>query len=110
MLEMNLHLTDDAAHKPSQRTVPTGWSMGRPGGKISLIETGVSLCQAKEWHLENRGVPELIVQQPQPQRWTGSLDQVKRHRLDNAFHKPQDFDQAQAFSDGSFSDMLQNLE
>ncbi|KAM0251602.1 hypothetical protein ACHAP5_001611 [Fusarium lateritium] len=110
MLEMNLHLTDDAAHKPSQRTVPTGWSMGRPGGKISLIETGVSLCQAKEWHLENRGVPELIVQQPQPQRWTGSSDQVKRHRLDYAFHRPQDFDQAQALGDGSFSDMLQSLE
>lgn len=70
--------------------------MGRPGGKISLIETGVSLCQAKEWSLENRGVPELIVQQPRPQKQTELSDQVKRHRLDYAFHKPQDFDQVQA--------------
>ncbi|KAF4945599.1 hypothetical protein FSARC_14403 [Fusarium sarcochroum] len=95
ILEMNLHLTDDAGHNPGQRTVPGGWNMGRPGGKVSLIETGVSLCQAKEWSLENRGVPELIVQQPKPQRQTGLSDQMKRHRLDYAFHRSQDFDQAQ---------------
>ncbi|KAJ4005258.1 hypothetical protein NW752_011219 [Fusarium irregulare] len=96
ILEMNLHLTDDAKYDSGHRTVPTGWSMGRPGGKISLIETGVSLCQAKEWSLENRGVPELIVQQPRPQKQTELSDQVKRHRLDYAFHKSQDFDQVQA--------------
>ncbi|KAG8671293.1 hypothetical protein FPOAC1_004537 [Fusarium poae] len=96
ILEMNLHLTDDAKYDPGQRSVPTGWTMGRPGGKISLIETGVSLCQAKEWSLENRGVPELIVQQPRPQKQTESSDQVKRHRLDYAFHKAQDFEQVQA--------------
>ncbi|KAF4452611.1 hypothetical protein F53441_4550 [Fusarium austroafricanum] len=98
ILEMNLHLTDDVGHDPGQRTVPTGWSMGRPGGKISLIETGVSLSQTKEWSLDNRGVPDLIVQQPQPQpqRNAGSSDQAKRHRLDYAFHRAQDFEQVQA--------------
>ncbi|KAF4978665.1 hypothetical protein FZEAL_4983 [Fusarium zealandicum] len=76
ILEMNLHLTEDAAQNQgqAQRTVPKGWQMGRPGGKISLIETGVSLCQAKEWSLDSRGVPELIVQQPQPQRKAGVQD------------------------------------
>ncbi|KAF5008301.1 hypothetical protein FDECE_5420 [Fusarium decemcellulare] len=95
ILEMNLHLTEDAAHDPGPRTVPAGWRMGRPGGKVSLIETGVSLCQAKEWSLDSRSVPELISQRPQPQTQTASPDQIKRHRLDSAFHRPQDFDQAQ---------------
>ncbi|KAH7271258.1 hypothetical protein B0J15DRAFT_417623 [Fusarium solani] len=96
ILEMNLHLTSDAAYDEGPRTTPAGWRMGRPGGKISLIETGVSLCQAKEWSLDSRGVPELIVQRPQPQaQQTGSPDQMKRHRLDSAFHRLQDFQQAQ---------------
>ncbi|KAM5375846.1 hypothetical protein ACJZ2D_005768 [Fusarium nematophilum] len=99
ILEMNLHLTEDppnSNNQDQQRTVPEGWRMGRPGGKVSLIETGVSLCQAREWSLESQGVPELIIQQPKPQGYAGSPDQVKRHRLDSAFHRPQDFEQAQA--------------
>ncbi|KAM0439904.1 hypothetical protein ACHAPT_001002 [Fusarium lateritium] len=100
ILEMNLHLTSDGAtHDNRPRTTPAGWRMGRPGGKISLIETGVSLCQAKEWSLDSRGVPELIVQRPHPygqqQQGGASVDQVKRHRLDSAFHRLQDFTQAQ---------------
>ncbi|KAF5682730.1 hypothetical protein FDENT_7517 [Fusarium denticulatum] len=87
ILEMNLHLTEDMAHKHNQRTTPTDWSMGRPGGKISLIETGVSLTQTKEWSLDNRGVPELIVQQPRPRKRIELSDEEKRHRLDYAFHR-----------------------
>lgn len=97
ILEVNLHLTSDAASHDDQgpRTTPAGWRMGRPGGKISLIETGVSLCQAREWSLDSRGVPELIVQGP-PQKSQGqTTDQMKRHRLDSAFHRVQDFQQAQ---------------
>ncbi|ENH61819.1 hypothetical protein FOC1_g10014771 [Fusarium oxysporum f. sp. cubense race 1] len=88
ILEMNLHLTEDTVHNHSQRTTPTDWSMGRPGGKISLIETGVSLTQTKEWSLDNRGVPELVVQQPQPRKRIELSDEEKRHRLDYAFHRP----------------------
>ncbi|KAF4338290.1 hypothetical protein FBEOM_7824 [Fusarium beomiforme] len=92
ILEMNLHLTEDAVQQHDQRSVPTGWSMGRPGGKISLIETGVSHTQTKEWSLDNRGVPDLIVQQPQPQRPIVLSDQAKRHRLDYAFHRSRHFE------------------
>ncbi|KAJ4148925.1 hypothetical protein NW765_014617 [Fusarium oxysporum] len=88
ILEMNLHLTEDTVHNHSQRTTPTDWSMGRPGGKISLIETGVSLTQTKEWSLDNRGVPELVVQQPRPRKRIELSDEEKRHRLDYAFHRP----------------------
>ncbi|KAF5639039.1 uncharacterized protein FTJAE_5013 [Fusarium tjaetaba] len=87
ILEMNLHLTEDMVHNHNQRTTPTDWSMGRPGGKISLIETGVSLTQTKEWSLDNRGVPELIVQQPRPRKRIELSDDEKRHRLDYAFHR-----------------------
>ncbi|KAF5542733.1 hypothetical protein FNAPI_9897 [Fusarium napiforme] len=87
ILEMNLHLTEDMGHNNDQRTTPTDWSMGRPGGKISLIETGVSLTQTKEWSLDNRGVPELIVQQPRPRKRIELSDDEKRHRLDYAFHR-----------------------
>ncbi|KAF5975542.1 hypothetical protein FCOIX_7582 [Fusarium coicis] len=87
ILEMNLHLTEDMVHSHIQRTTPTDWSMGRPGGKISLIETGVSLTQTKEWSLDNRGVPELIVQQPRPRKRIELSDDEKRHRLDYAFHR-----------------------
>ncbi|EGU80725.1 hypothetical protein FOXB_08765 [Fusarium oxysporum f. sp. conglutinans Fo5176] len=88
ILEMNLHLMEDTVHNHSQRTTPTDWSMGRPGGKISLIETGVSLTQTKEWSLDNRGVPELVVQQPRPRKRIELSDEEKRHRLDYAFHRP----------------------
>ncbi|KAH7168773.1 hypothetical protein DER46DRAFT_500241 [Fusarium sp. MPI-SDFR-AT-0072] len=88
ILEMNLHLTEDTVHNHSQRTTPTDWSMGRPGGKISLIETGVSLTQTKEWSLDNRGVPELVVQQPRPRKRIELSDEEKRHRLDYAFQRP----------------------
>ncbi|KAF5563515.1 hypothetical protein FPHYL_5150 [Fusarium phyllophilum] len=87
ILEMNLHLTEDMVHNHNQRTTPTDWSMGRPGGKISLIETGVSLTQTKEWSLDNRGVPELIVQQPRPRKRIELSGEEKRHRLDYAFHR-----------------------
>ncbi|KAG4258362.1 hypothetical protein FPRO03_03316 [Fusarium proliferatum] len=87
ILEMNLHLTEDMVHNHNQRTTPTDWSMGRPGGKISLIETGVSLTQTKEWSLDNRGVPELVVQQPRPRKRIELSDEEKRHRLDYAFHR-----------------------
>ncbi|KAF5017301.1 hypothetical protein F66182_10785 [Fusarium sp. NRRL 66182] len=95
ILELNLHLSDGIGYQPGERTVPSEWRMGRPGGKVSLIETGVSLCQTKEWSLESRGVPELIVQRAQPQSQAGEPDQIKRHRLDAAFHRPHDFEQAQ---------------
>ncbi|KAH7265157.1 uncharacterized protein BKA55DRAFT_660680 [Fusarium redolens] len=88
ILEMNLHLTEDTVNNHNQRTTPTDWSMGRPGGKISLIETGVSLTQTKEWSLDNRGVPDLVVQQPRPRRRIELSDEEKRHRLDYAFHRP----------------------
>ncbi|KAF7545443.1 hypothetical protein G7Z17_g9169 [Cylindrodendrum hubeiense] len=95
ILEMNLQLTDDARPSRTKRTVPAGWRMGRPGGKISLIETGDNLIQIKEWAPLNRGgVPELIMQQPKPQSYASSPDQARRNRLDSAFHRPQDFDQA----------------
>ncbi|KAF5242250.1 hypothetical protein FANTH_8764 [Fusarium anthophilum] len=87
ILEMNLHLTEDMVHNHNQRTTPTDWSMGRPGGKISLIETGVSLTQTKEWSLDNRGVPELVVQQPRPRKRIELSDEEKRYRLDYAFHR-----------------------
>ncbi|KAF5529980.1 hypothetical protein FMEXI_13818 [Fusarium mexicanum] len=87
ILEMNLHLTEDMVHNHKQRTTPTDWSMGRPGGKISLIETGVSLTQTKEWSLDNRGVPELVVQQPRPRKRIELSDEEKRYRLDYAFHR-----------------------
>ncbi|KAF5599223.1 hypothetical protein FPCIR_2453 [Fusarium pseudocircinatum] len=87
ILEMNLHLTEDMVHYHNQRTTPADWSMGRPGGKVSLIETGVSLTQTKEWSLDNRGVPELIVQQPRPRERIELSDDEKRHRLDYAFHR-----------------------
>ncbi|KAF4421703.1 hypothetical protein FACUT_10921 [Fusarium acutatum] len=87
ILEMNLHLAEDMVHNYNQRTTPKYWSMGRPGGKISLIETGVSLTQTKEWSLDNRGVPELVVQQPRPRKRIELSDEEKRHRLDYAFHR-----------------------
>ncbi|KPM37389.1 hypothetical protein AK830_g9178 [Neonectria ditissima] len=91
VLEMNMHLTEDLASAQTERTTPAGWRMGRPGGKISLIETGTSLCQAKQWAFESRGVPELIIQQPKPLSYASTPEQAQWHRRDLAFHSPHDF-------------------
>lgn len=91
VMEMNLHLTNNVAPSHPERAVPPGWKMGRPGGKVSLIETGVSLCQSRSWSRNSHVVPELIVQQPQPQARLTTTDGTKQHRLDMAFQRPQDF-------------------
>ncbi|KAH6982154.1 hypothetical protein BKA56DRAFT_672912 [Ilyonectria sp. MPI-CAGE-AT-0026] len=96
ILEMNLRLTEDASSARPEQKAPAGWRMGPPAGKISLIETGDNLIQAREWALQNRGVPELIMQQPKPQSYASSAEQARRNRLDSAFHRPQDFDQVTA--------------
>ncbi|KAH7175889.1 hypothetical protein EDB81DRAFT_27851 [Dactylonectria macrodidyma] len=93
VLEMNLRLTEDTGFARSDSTAPAGWRMGRPGGKVSLIETGCSLVRGRERDCGNRTVPELIMQQPKPQSYASSWEQARRNRLDTAFHRPQDFTQ-----------------
>lgn len=93
ILEMNLRLTGDSSSdmRHGAPTPPDGWRSGFAGGKISLIETGVSLCQAPEWSLEDRGIPKLVVQDPTLHReaMQGRAKWRKEHhRLDHAFHQP----------------------
>lgn len=88
-MEMNMQLTTDIDRAQASPTLPPGWSTGRPGGRVSLIETGSSLCQSSGWSTEIQSVPELIVQEPR--RKSVSQEQVVRHRLDYAFSKPQDW-------------------
>ena len=89
-MEMNIQLTTDINHDHVSPTVPQGWKIGRPG-KVSLIETGVSLCQShrgsEDSSWSNLGVPELIVQNPLPRKKSLPQEQLKRHRLDYAFSK-----------------------
>ncbi|CAM1501994.1 Fc.00g039780.m01.CDS01 [Cosmosporella sp. VM-42] len=89
-LEMNLVLTEKefiGGKGPDQvlEPVPSGWRMGRPGGKISLIETGVSLCQSEDWSVESRAVPTLIAQRPGPPSRLKPMYPLECHRLDSAF-------------------------
>lgn len=90
-MEMNIQLTTDINHEHAPPTVPNGWKMGRPGGKVSLIETGIGLCRASDLFdgssVSNLGVPDLIVQHPRPRKKSLQENQLQRHRLDYAFTK-----------------------
>lgn len=90
-MEMNIQLTTDIDRARTPQTLPQGWSTGRPGGKISLIETGNSLCQADRWTTETQVVPELIVQEPWPRTKLIPEEVMRRHRLDYALSRPQDW-------------------
>jgi hypothetical protein len=87
-MEMNIQLTTDINREHASATVPDGWKMGRPGGRVSLIETGVGLCRAADAYEEsNLGVPDLMSQHPRPRKKSVQEEQLQRHRLDYAFAK-----------------------
>ncbi|KAH7157815.1 hypothetical protein B0J13DRAFT_181388 [Dactylonectria estremocensis] len=91
ILEMNLRLTKDAGPAQREDTAPAGWHTERPKFKVSLIETGCSLVQGKERDCGNRTVPELIMQLPNIlPKYASLLGEAGRHRLDVAFHRPED--------------------
>ncbi|CEJ91067.1 hypothetical protein VHEMI06806 [[Torrubiella] hemipterigena] len=82
---------DVSKDKEPYHRAPKGWTSGHPRSRVSLIETGVSLCSTPEWALEENSVPAPLYSDPAA--YTGARADSEEHmRLDSCWtpRRPRD--------------------
>lgn len=75
---------DVSKQKEPYHRPPKGWASGHPRSRVSLIETGVSLCSTSEWALEENSVPAPLYSDPAA--YEGARADLEEHmRLDSCW-------------------------